>query len=628
MDEATFLRLLLDEAPAAEFERVVTRALEAGPDQAAQEAVQEAGYLATQLRLVLQERRRREAELAALFATAGDLIAIRDPQRVLQAIVRRARQLLEADTAYLTLIDEERGDTWMRVTTGILTPEFRRVRLPLGVGLGGLVAETSMPWFTSDYLDDERFDHAQDIDEAVAKEHLRAILGVPLSLAGKVIGVLFTSNRHSRPFSPDQVNLLSSLAAHAAIVIENARLFDQATRALDELSRTNEVVRAHSEAVERAAAIHDRLTEIVLRDGNLDDVVATVAEVLEASVVLLDEEGRVVAVTSHDGDSATDWSDLASFAEMARRGTSHAGAEDGYWLTPVGAGGDHFGALVLQAPPDLSDADRRTLERAAHITALVLLSQRAIVDAELRMRGELLDDLLTSSERDLDVIRRRAHRLGVNVDRAQVMVVASAPTPNGHRAVHVAARDIVQAHGGLVADRQAMVVLMVGETSTTTVMAVGERLSSTLGSAVTAGVARAETVLDVRGAFDEADRARRTLRALGREGEVATETSLGVLALLLNHIEGHDVRRFVEVAIGPLQAYDRDRGTDLVGTLRAWFASGGNMTQAAETLHVHVNTAYQRCARISKLLGEGWQDPGEALRLHLALEIDRLRRNA
>lgn len=629
MDEATFLRLLLDEAPAAEFERVVTGAREEDPDPAVLEAVQEAGYLATQLRLVLQERRRREAELAALFATAGDLIAIRDPQRVLQAIVGRARQLLEADTAYLTLIDEERGDTWMRVTTGILTSEFRRVRLPLGVGLGGLVAETAMPWFTSDYLADERFDHAQDIDEAVVKEHLRAILGVPLSLAGKVIGVLFASNRHTRPFSPDQVNLLSSLAAHAAIVIENARLFDQATRALDQLSRTNEVVRAHSEAVERAAAIHDRLTEIVLRGGNLDDVVATVAEVLEASVALLDEEGRVVAVTSRGGGSTTDWSQLASFAEMARdRGTSHAGAEDGYWLTPVGAGGDHFGALVLQAPPDLGDADRRTLERAAHITALVLLSQRAIVDAELRMRGELLDDLLTSSERDLDVIRRRAHRLGVDVDRPQVMVVASAPTPNGHRAVHAAARDIVQAHGGLVADRQAMVVLMVGETSTTTVMALGERLSSTLGSAVTAGVARAETVFDVRGAFDEADRARRTLRALGREGEVATETSLGVLALLLNHIEGHDVRRFVEVAIGPLQAYDRDRGTDLVGTLRAWFASGGNMTRAAETLHVHVNTAYQRCARISELLGEGWQDPGEALRLHLALEIDRLRRNS
>lgn len=175
MDETTLLRLLLDEAPAAEFEREVQRTRH-DPDPAAREAA----YLAMQLRLELRERRRRESELAALFATAGGLIAIRDPQRVLQAIVHRARQLLDADTAHLTLIDEDRGDTFMRVTEGTLTPEFDQVRLPLGVGLGGLVAATGMPSWTADYLDDDRFARADDIDGTVAAEGIRAIVGAPL----------------------------------------------------------------------------------------------------------------------------------------------------------------------------------------------------------------------------------------------------------------------------------------------------------------------------------------------------------------------------------------------------------------------------------------------------------------
>lgn len=616
MDETTFLRLLLDEAPAAAFEDEVRRGRERGLAPAEQERLQEAGYLAMQLRLVLRERRRREAELAALFATAGDLTAIRDPQRVLQAIARRARQLLEADTAYLTLIDEERGDTYMRVTEGTLTPEFDQVRLPLGVGLGGLVAETAMPYYTSDYLADERFAHAGDIDEAVSGEDLRAILGVPLILSETVIGVLFVSNRHTRPFSAEEVNLLQSLAAHAAIVIENARLFEQTQQALDELSRTNAVVRAHSEAVERAAAAHERLTNIVLQGGTLEQVAAAVGEVLEGEVAVLDPSGVLLA-----GSAPAEVAD--HLAPTLRGGTRHTGGEAGHWLTPVGAGGDDLGVLVLRSGPDLGDADRRTLERAAQVTALVLLSQRAVADAELRLRGELLDDLLVAADRDLDVTRRRARRLGVDVDAGQLVLVASAPDVERAQ-LHTAAAGIVDRHGGLLGERDDTVVVLVPDTGAADPRVLGARLSMSLGATVTVGAARAGSAPEIADAFREADRCRRTLFALGRAGEVATNADLGIFSLLLHHVDHGDLGRFVDDTLGPVIAYDEARGTELLRTLEAWFANGGNLTHAAADLHVHVNTLYQRCDRISSLLGTDWQSPQEALRLHLALEIRRL----
>src|SRR5690606_35043500 len=171
-----------------------------------------ARILALRVRALLDRRRRREAELSALFDTASDLAQLHDLDAVLEAIVRRARKLLDTDVAYMTLQDEERGDTYMRVTDGSVSAQFQRVRLAMGTGLGGLVAQTGTPYATDNYPADERFRHTHDIDTAVNEEGLVAILGVPMRLGARVVGVLFAANRSARPFAREDVSLLSSLA--------------------------------------------------------------------------------------------------------------------------------------------------------------------------------------------------------------------------------------------------------------------------------------------------------------------------------------------------------------------------------------------------------------------------------
>ena len=109
------------------------------------EALERAKRVALGVREQLEAHRRREAELAALFQTASDLAALTSVDEVLAAIVRRARALLGRDIAYLCLNDDERGDTYMRVTDGSVSAEFQAVRLPLGAGLGGLVAQQGVP---------------------------------------------------------------------------------------------------------------------------------------------------------------------------------------------------------------------------------------------------------------------------------------------------------------------------------------------------------------------------------------------------------------------------------------------------------------------------------------------------
>ncbi|MGE6730987.1 PucR family transcriptional regulator, partial [Streptomyces sp. NPDC059900] len=61
--------------------------------------------------------------------------------------------------------------------------------------------------------------------------------------------------------------------------------------------------------------------------------------------------------------------------------------------------------------------------------------------------------------------------------------------------------------------------------------------------------------------------------------------------------------------------------TELVHTLRAYFACGMSQSKAKESLHVHVNTVVQRLDRIGHLLGDDWQSPERSLEIQLALRL-------
>ena len=382
--------------------------------------------------------------MTALYETASDLTAIRDVDTILAAIVRRARQLLGADMAYLSLNDEADGASYMKVTDGALTAEFRSLRLPLGTGLLGLVAQTGAPYYTEDYQADERFVHRDYIDSAVAGEQIRAILGVPLVVDGTVIGALLAVHRTVRPFPPGEVSLLMSFAAHAALALENARLFARTQEALAEVDAANRQIRAHSEAMELAAHAHDELTDVLLKGGGVAEVAAVLADVLQGDVAVYDDAQRELAVVGA-GEWGLDEDSLVAAVERARQSGRSVevdrapdAAPDGapaYVATALG-GAEHLGTLLLsgrRAP--LGQAERRTLERGALVTALVLLFNRSVAEAEERVRGELLTDLLAAGGADTIRLRERARLQRADIESPGVVAVAAVEDGERRRAV-------------------------------------------------------------------------------------------------------------------------------------------------------------------------------------------------
>jgi len=140
------------------------------------------------------------------------------------------------------------------------------------------------------------------------------------------------------------------------------------------------------------------------------------------------------------------------------------------------------------------------------------------------------------------------------------------------------------------------------------------------------GVARvpAGTTAELAAGWRRARSCALTLQTLGRAGEVSDAAGLGLARLVLGENGPAELEEYLTGTLGPLLRYDGERGTDLVGTLEAWFGAGGRASRTAQALHVHPNTVAQRLDRIGSLLGAGWREPGRALELQVALRLWRL----
>ncbi|MFJ6564273.1 helix-turn-helix domain-containing protein [Streptomyces sp. NPDC091412] len=619
--ETLFLELLARGAPTAAYEQPVLLARAEGRPAEWIDALEQARLLALRVRAELEGRRRREAELSALFETAHDLAGLRDLDAVLQAIVQRARSLLGTDIAYLTLNDPARGDTCMRVTEGSVAARFQQLRLGMGEGLGGLVAQTARPYVTDDYFKDPRFQHTGTIDAGVRDEGLVAILGVPLMLGPQVIGVLFAADRRARVFEREQIALLGSFAALAAAAIDSANLLTETRSALAGLERANEIIRDRSGVIERASDVHDRLAELVLRGGGVHDVAAAVSQVLDGAVEF------------------TEAAAAPAGALEASRAEGHAVPHGPDWIAAVAAGGELLGALVLRGHPGLDPVDQRTLERAAMVTSLLLLARRSAAEAEQRVRGELLDDLLDARDRDPRLLRERAARLHADLDATHVVLAARLDAPSADAEQEAAARHrlwsaafhLAATRHGLAAARDGGTVLLLplrrGDSATQLARRTARHLGTGVHEAVTVGAsapvenlaAHPETVA---AAYEEARRCLDALRLLGRTGDGAAAQDFGFLGLLL--AGDRDIDGFVDRTVGPVVAYDERRGTELIRTLEAYFACGMSPARTKDALHVHVNTVAQRLDRVGRLLGRDWQTPARALEIQLALRLHRL----
>jgi signal transduction histidine kinase/putative methionine-R-sulfoxide reductase with GAF domain len=158
-----------------------------------------------------------------------------DLDKLLELILQKINDAVQADRATLYLLDERKGDLVSRIVQG---EEGRAIRLKVGQGIAGHVAQTSKPLLVNEPYDDPRFSPEWDMTSGY---RTRSILAVPMTNhLGRTIGVIQVLNKKSGKFSDHDAVILAALATQAAISVDNSRLFLSVTQKNTELLEIKE----------------------------------------------------------------------------------------------------------------------------------------------------------------------------------------------------------------------------------------------------------------------------------------------------------------------------------------------------------------------------------------------------
>jgi serine phosphatase RsbU (regulator of sigma subunit)/anti-sigma regulatory factor (Ser/Thr protein kinase) len=150
-------------------------------------------------------------------------LAYLDLEDLLGELLDRIVDIVGADTAAILLVEPDGETLAARAAKGLEAEVERAFKLPIGSGFAGRIAETMEPVIIDD-LDEATI---EILNPVFAEHGVRSLLGVPMVVEGRLVGVLHVGTLEPRKFTPDDAQLLQAVADRAALAIEHDRLFVQ-----------------------------------------------------------------------------------------------------------------------------------------------------------------------------------------------------------------------------------------------------------------------------------------------------------------------------------------------------------------------------------------------------------------
>lgn len=171
---------------------------------------------------ISEDLQKRLEELGGLYFASQLLSSSLHFQTVLEILVDLALQLLFADSAAISILDEEKEEHRLMASRGLEDEFVKRFAQRKGEGLGGRVIENGAPLWVNNVEEETRFDLPQ-----VHQAGVKAVLAVPIKIEDNPIGCIFVSYKEPHKFEEDEIKLLTALANQSAIIIRNARLYSK-----------------------------------------------------------------------------------------------------------------------------------------------------------------------------------------------------------------------------------------------------------------------------------------------------------------------------------------------------------------------------------------------------------------
>jgi signal transduction histidine kinase len=352
---------------------------------------------------------REQKKVALVQEVSRALSTMGDTDQLLKLIMVKVTELMEADRSTLYLVSEDGGTLTSEVVQG---GEVVNIRLRVGEGIAGWVAQTRETLNIPDAYADQRFQPAFDLKSGY---RTRSILTVPMAGAlGGLVGVLQLINKEGGPFDRGDEELASALASQAAIAIENTRLYQSLVTQNQELMDTRRDLERRQRELNALYEVEKDMSHALDLDDLLSRILAQAIAVLgggAGSIALVEPDGtlrfrtvqgpaapRLIERTLPHGTGLIGWSiahktpvivdDPASDPRHARDIAAESGVTPAHLMVaPLVDGEEVMGAV------EIIDQRKKTREGSAwsevDLKLLVLIaSQAASAIGFARQRNE------------------------------------------------------------------------------------------------------------------------------------------------------------------------------------------------------------------------------------------------
>lgn len=585
----------------------------------------------------------------AFSQVAAALEGASDVDELLHVVARQVSDLVGVERCSIAMRDERAGLFRGRVGHSRDENLDAYVRRAIcGMPADGMTLEllrTKQPVIVASAHDDPRI-----IKSTVRFWRIRSMMAVPMIHEDEVIGVIYLDDGDRAHVFTDGDAEIAAVFGHLAAVAVM-----QAEQTVELRSRI-EAAQRQLKALRRAAAVDERLSDLVLAGRSLPELVETLSEVLGKPCAVYDaRDARLAAAAppgTHDGivprlleppclDQPAVREALAEADPTSRAFVvgplPAAGVLHRYLVAPVLVGGECWGRLVvMEHKSRFSGGDMLTLRRAATLVALQMSTEHKAVEADWNAGSSLAAELLADCC-DLEVVQRRAERLGVSLDTPHVVALV-APRLNGARGT-ADFRAVADAFGIVAPHLRVLATTVDGgvavlveapqgvedDAFVTSVKRVLARVCDELAPAaeLVAGVSTMRSSpAEYAAAHAEARQVVNCVKRFAPVGApgIFSAADLGAGLVFLATSEPELVRSFAESTFGALV---RDASkADLLTTLCSFFESMASIRRCALRLAVHENTIRYRLARVEELTGLAvTHDPDAQLRARLSLLV-------
>ncbi|HUG14543.1 MAG TPA: GAF domain-containing sensor histidine kinase, partial [Thermomicrobiales bacterium] len=438
------------------------------------------GIVTERLEVDARAQRESRARLLALQRVGAAVTSSLELDETLEAIVAEAATLIEGVTARLRLADEDGKHLVLQTSAGVMSDSGVGMSVPVESTLAGLCYRSGRPVISNDVASDPRASLSTH-----ESSQTRSLLSVPLLVRGAPTGVLSITSLSDRPFEDADAELMSLFADHAAVAIENGRLFQQAQSQITQMEILNRVSSVLSSTLDLNTvyrAIHQEITRMMVADAfliilrgesggwdlayivDVGQVYAARHDVSMPSQYLRAMENRE-AITFEAPDLPTDGA-LERYGDMLRQVQSIAAA-------PLMRGADAIGVISAQSylPNSYRQRDCDLLSTVANVAAIAIENARlydqahglAVAEERNRLAREIHDTIAqglvaivlqleavsASLPADSPLHRRidRAIALArVNLDEARRSVRDLRAAPLEHLSLLEALRQLVEQH--------------------------------------------------------------------------------------------------------------------------------------------------------------------------------------